>query len=197
MRGCLPPVGHLPSPFMAFLRFWASSVALKPAAALTVPPLAAWVHRERWWLRGTSYQHGATSHSKFAEHPPWARHPSRCWDTAVTVRDEALAPLELRFKFSRRQTSKRANKQIFHQAAGGEKGYRADREVLEGLLWGVTFRLRAEWQEAADCAKIRAKCYRQRKQLRQRRWGWSCLLGEEWDRGQCGLSWWASWGVVR
>lgn len=31
----------LPSPFMAFLRVWASSTALNPEAAFTVPPLVA------------------------------------------------------------------------------------------------------------------------------------------------------------
>lgn len=52
--------------------------------------------------------------------------------------------------------SKETNKQIFHQAAGGEKGYRAERGH-EGLPWGVAFRLRSDWQEAADYAEIWGK----------------------------------------
>ena len=55
--------------------------------------------------------------------------------------------------------SKETNKQIFHQAAGGEKGYRAERGH-EGLPRGVAFRLRSDWQEAADYAEIWGKVLR-------------------------------------
>lgn len=51
----------------------------------------------------------------------------------MTVRHEAHALLELTFKFVKAD-SKQAKRLIFHQAAGGEKCFRADREVLEGLL---------------------------------------------------------------
>lgn len=46
---------------------------------------------------------------------------------------------------------------MFHQASGGEKCDRSDREVLEGLLCGMTYRLRPQCHEAADHAKTRGK----------------------------------------
>lgn len=37
------------------------------------------------------------------------------------------------------------------------RSYGSDREVLEGLLCGGTYRPRSQWHEAADHAKIRGK----------------------------------------
>lgn len=158
-RACSPPVGHLPSPFMAFLRVWASSAALKPELALTVPPLAAWVHKDR--QKDVTKRRLPTSMvSSCATNVCWA--PTRGqtlvqrWGHSSDWERWGSCSLAADVQVQPEVDSKEANKLIFHQAARGEKGYSAERG-REGLPWGVAFRLRSEWQEAADYAKIWGK----------------------------------------
>ena len=163
-RGCSPPVGHLPSPFMAFLRVWASSAALKPEVALTVPPLAAWCTKKdrKMWPRGAFLPaRWQLAQQMFVEYPPGARHLSRGRDTAATGRDEALVPLRLMFKCSQRQTVKKPiNKYSTRQSE--VKRATGQREVMRGSPeewhsgWGLIDRKQLTMQRSGG------KCCRQR-----------------------------------
>lgn len=182
---------------MAFLRVWASSAALKPELALTVPPLAAWVHKKdrKMWPKG-AYTHSMVASR--ATNVFWAptRSLNTCpWqDTAVTGRMMLLFPCGWCSEVQPEVDSKEANKLIFHQAARGE---RATAEEVVRLPEGSIAQAEV-WVTGSSPKLCRdlGKCCRQVQQLRQWPWGWSQATGRSGTEAEWDSSWRASWGGV-